>query len=738
MIVFNEEDKIFHLSNKYISYILKIDEYNQLLHIYFGKKIQNSNFSHLVEYAKRAMASCPSMDKNNNSYEHMRQEYPQYGHGDMREGAYEFIHNYGSNVCQFEYKCYEITRGKKKIKGLPTVETVECDTLSITLEDKILNSQIILYYSIFDEEACISRRVEVKNFSDSPLKIEKLLSMSLDFYDNQYEMIDLYGAWSRERYIERHKLHYGKQSISSMRGHSSNNFNPFFALARKETTENIGECFGFALVYSGNFEADVYVDTYDVTRVMFGIESSTFGWTLNKNEIFYAPESILVYSNEGFNKMSNVFHKVINKYLIRDKWKNKVRPILINNWEATYFDFNEEKIIEIATIAKEMGVELFVLDDGWFGKRNDDTSSLGDWFVNYDKIPSGINGLSEKIHDLGLQFGIWIEPEMININSNLYNEHPNWLVGDKNYLISQSRNQFILDFSNDEVVDYIFKLLDNVLKDSKIDYIKWDMNRSISEAYSQNLNATSQKEFFHRYILGVYSLYEKLISKYPDILFESCASGGARFDLGMLYYAPQTWTSDNTDAIERLKIQYGTSMLYPLCTMGSHISAIPNHQLFRNTPLNTRANVAFFGTFGLELDVTKLKNEEILEISKYIEFMKDYRKIIQFGDFYRLINPFESNRCAWMVVSEKKDIAIVGVYKILQNVNGPYEKINLQGLDKNKKYTVNSKYECYGDELMNYGLVISDEGSGERSGSYKIEKGDFSSMIYLIKEKEEV
>ncbi|MDE6357509.1 MAG: alpha-galactosidase, partial [Eubacteriales bacterium] len=442
-------------------------------------------------------------------------------------------------------------------------------------------------------------------FSNEKFVLTNAMSFSVDLPDYKYEMIELTGAWSRERNVKTRKLEHGTQGIYSMRGCSSGNYNPFIALKRFNTDEFSGEVYGFSLVYSGNFLAQVDVDTYDVARVTLGINPNNFNWTLNNGEEFQTPEVVSVYSDKGLNKMSQTYHTLYRTRLARGYWRDRERPILVNNWEATYFDFNEEKIISLAEKAKELGIELLVLDDGWFGKRNDDTSSLGDWYVNLEKLPNGISGLSKKITDMGISFGLWIEPEMVNKDSDLYRAHPEYMLATPNRNISHGRNQYILDFSKKEVIDYIYTMLEKVISESKISYIKWDMNRCMSEVFSSGMDSEYQGKVMHKYILGVYDLYERLISKFPEILFESCASGGARFDPGMLYYAPQCWTSDNTDAIERLKIQYGTSMVYPLSSIGSHVSAIPNHQVFRNTPIETRANVAYFGTFGYELDLNK-------------------------------------------------------------------------------------------------------------------------------------
>lgn len=490
---------------------------------------------------------------------------------------------------------------------------------------------------------------------------------------------------------------------------------------------------GFTLLYSGSFLAGVEVDNYHVSRVQIGIHPDCFEWTLQQGESFETPEAVYVYSEDGLNGMSQAFHTLFNRHLVRGKYRMKERPILINNWEATYFDFDEEKIVRIAETAAQAGIELFVLDDGWFGNRNDDHRGLGDWYVNLQKLPHGISGLSQRIHSLGMQFGLWIEPEMVNRDSNLYRTHPEWVMVDPDYVPCHGRNQYVLDFSRKEVVDYIFKCLDQVLDGADVNYIKWDMNRTMSEVYSRSHSSLQQGRVMHEYILGVYDLYERLIQKYPDILFESCASGGGRFDAGMLYYAPQAWTSDNSDAVERLKIQYGTSYVYPPSCMGAHVSAVPNHQVFRNTPFNTRANTAFYGAFGYELDLSKLTEDELEQVRQQVTFMKKYRSVFQYGTFYRLSSPFESNETVWMSVSQDQKTAIVGYYRVLNEVNVGYRRIRLKGLNPDEQYRISMDGRWIeGRELMKAGLVTSDYTSGENGEIYNGSNGDFISRLYVL------
>lgn len=736
----NQDSREFHLFNEHVSYIFRVlEKSNQLEHLYFGKRIKHrESFKHLIE--REIRPSCNMFDGDHtSSLEHIKQEYPSFGTTDYRFPAHMITNKIGSQITNYQYHSFELIPGKPKLPNLPATYVEnddEAETLEITLVDDVLKSKLILSYTIYKDRSVICRNARFINEGEEPFYINSAMSTSIDLPDDQYEMLHLAGAWAREAHVESQKISKGIQSIYSARGASSHAHNPFLALKRLGATEHDGEVYGFSLVYSGNFLGQVEVDTYSVTRVMMGINPLQFKWKLKPDETFQTPECVMVYSDQGLNGMSQTFHDLYRTRLARGYWRDKERPILINNWEATYFSFNEEKILTIAKTARELGIELFVLDDGWFGQRNDDTSSLGDWFENKEKLPNGIKGLSEKIDELGMQFGLWFEPEMVCKNTKLFKEHPDWIIATPDRRASHGRNQFVLDFSREEVVDHIFSLMDKIISESKISYIKWDMNRYITEAYSQSLDIDQQGEVFHRYILGVYNLYEKLIEKYPEILFESCAGGGARFDPGLLFYAPQAWASDDTDAAERLKIQYGTSMVYPLSSIGSHVSAVPNHQVGRITPLETRANVAYFGTFGYELDITKLSEEEKTTVKEQTSFFKEKRQLIQNGKFYRLLNPFESNEVSWMVVSEDQREALVGYYKVLARPNDKYYRIKLKGLDPDKLYSIEGKETThYGDELMNIGIVLAEDYTDRASEYWQREKeGDFSSKLFILKE----
>ena len=727
-IIFHKELKEFHLYNKEISYIIHILPNGHVGNLYFGKKIDPyKTYNHLFEGIYRPLAAYVYEEDNKFSLQNTRQEYPTFGLSDFRKGAFLIKQENGSEISDFKYESHKIIEGKLKLKGVPQTYVENKDdatTLEITLLDEVIKSKLKLYFTIFEDRAVITRSASFLNLSNKSINIEKAMSFNLDLPDSNYNMIQLNGAWGRERHVHDRSIKEGTQGFYSLKGASSAEFNPFLALRRPNTDEFSGEVIGFSLVYSGNFMAEIDVDTYNQTRIMMGIHPDRFSWPLNLNEEFYTPEVVIVYSDKGLNYMSQVYHSLYRECLMRGKWKDSVRPILLNSWEALSFSIDEEKIKELATNASKLGVELFVLDDGWFGKRNNDNAGLGDWTVNKEKFPNGLNEIIEYINKLGMDFGIWIEPEMVNKDSELYRSHPDWIIHDPNRKPSHTRNQYTLDFSRDEVVDHIYNQIEKLLSDYNISYVKWDMNRYITECYSKDKGANLQGTVYHKYILNVYKLYDKLTTRFPDILFESCSSGGARFDPGMLYYAPQTWTSDNTDAMERIKIQYGSSLVYPLISMGSHVSESPNQQVFRETTLETRANVAYFGNLGYELDVNNLSNVE----KEQIQFYKENREVFQFGEFYRIKNPYKNNISAWMVKSNDEKTIILGCYKLLNHANEGKERVKLFGLDKDGDYKLSYPYEkeFKGDELMNVGISMNDD--------YFCNSGnDFSSVLYLLR-----
>ena len=590
------------------------------------------------------------------------------------------------------------------------------------MEDKLIGLEVTLIYTIYRDMDVIARSVKFKNYGKESLTLERALSASVDFRDKDFELITLYGAHTNEKNIARRPIIFGIQMVESSRGASSPQQAPFIALVRKSTDEDHGEVYSFNFVYSGNFMAQVQVDQYCNTRVNMGLNDFDFSWLLESGETFQTPEVIMTYSSKGLNEMSRTYHNLYLNRLCRGKFKNKHRPILINNWEATFFDFNADKIEDFAKEAKNLGMELFVLDDGWFGKRNDDKSSLGDWFVDKNKLPKGLDDLVKKITDLGLEFGIWFEPEMISEDSNLYKIHPDWCLRVPSREPIVGRNQLVLDLSRREICDYVIESVSNILSNPLITYVKWDMNRHLTDLWSNELPPKRQKETAHRYMLGLYYILENLTRKFPDVLFESCSSGGGRFDAGMLYYMPQTWTSDNTDAVCRMKIQYGTSLVYPPITMGAHLSDVPNNQVGRVTPLETRAHVAMSANFGYEIDLTKISEEEKESIKEQVKLYKEIRDIVQFGDFYRILSPFEGNEAAWNMVSKNKEEFVGMYFKILSEPATSIKILKFKGLNPNYYYEdIETKEVFGGDELMNVGITL------------KRVKKDFISKLWRFK-----
>ncbi len=741
-ILFNEKTGEFHLYNNTISYMMKILRNGQMGQLYFGKRVAlREDYGYLVENRYRPVSAYVYDDEYSFSLEHLKQEYPSYGTTDFRMPALEITQQNGSRITDFKYVSHRIYKGKPGLKGLPAtyVESEdEANTLEITLRDELLKVDLILLYTIFQNENAIARSARFENRAGEGYQITRAMSLCLDLPDDEYQWIQFSGAWGRERHVKTRMLQQGIQSVGSARGASGHFHNPFVMLKRPTADEFQGEVMGFSLIYSGNFLAQAEVDTYKVTRMMIGINPFGFSWCLKPGEEFQTPEAVMVYSLDGMNGMSQTFHRLYRTRLARGYWRDRERPVLLNNWEATYFDFTQETLLKIAEDAKENGVELFVLDDGWFSTRCSETSGLGDWWANKDRLPDGIKGLSEKVEALGLKFGLWFELEMVNKDSQLYREHPDWIIATPGRHGSHGRKQYVLDLSRKEVVDYIYGLVAKILGESKISYIKWDMNRNITECFSNGFGADHQGEIFHRYILGLYDLYNRLNMAFPQVLFESCASGGGRFDAGLLYYAPQCWTSDDTDAGERQKIQYGTSFAYPISSMGAHVSITPNHQINRVTPLKTRGNVAMFGAFGYELDLARLTDEERETVREQIRFVKEYRKLIHTGTFYRLLSPFEGNFTAWMVVSEDKKQAIVGYYKMLNDVNREFRRLRLRGLDEGLVYEIEEEQvkigTFYGSELMNIGMVTTDMSAGEVPAGEE-PCCDFWSRVVVLKVK---
>lgn len=723
-ITFDAETKVFHLQGEHSSYLIQIVRDGYLAHLHWGRKIRAYHSCAEIRYVDRAFSPNPDPTDRSFSLDTLPQEYPAYGNTDFRSPAIQLEWQDGSRITDFRYHSHRILAGKPRLTGLPAtyVESPdESETLEITLKDQLHPVFAVLSYSIFAGTDILARSVQIRNQSEQEVHILKIASLNIDFRDSDFNLLHLSGTWSRERQVVRKQLDAGLYSIESRRGASSHQHNPFIALLRPDATETHGEVYAFNLVYSGNFLAQAEVDGFAKTRVNIGINPFEFSWQLKPGETFQSPEAVMAYSPNGLGDLSRGLHRLYRSRLCRGPYRDLERPILINNWEATYFDFNEESIVGIARNASPLGIELLVLDDGWFGKRDNDRSSLGDWQVDRAKLPNGLDGLAAKVNALGMQFGLWVEPEMVSPDSDLYRAHPDWCLHVPGRNRSESRNQLVLDLSRLEVQDYIIAALTTILDNRAIRYIKWDLNRNMTEIGSAAFGPQQQKEVAHRYMLGLYRILETIVSRYPDVLFESCSGGGGRFDPGMLYYMPQTWTSDNTDAIARLRIQQGTSLAYPAISMGSHVSAVPNHQVNRITGLKMRGDVAMAGNLGYELDLRHVTSEEQAEMATQINFYKSIRHLVQFGDLYRLLDTFTSNQAAWMYVSAKADEAVVFYYKVLGEAQEPFASLRLQGLDPAADYATDDGRVYGGDELMNIGVPLP------------VLQGDFQSWTTRLK-----
>jgi alpha-galactosidase len=723
----------FHLRTDSISYVMRVLDNGWLGHLYFGTPLtEGAAYSYL--------GPKDFFGFSNRLGEPVALEYPTGGSGDYRIPALAVEHGDGSTVLDLRYKSHRLISGKPALAGLPSTYVEvggEAETLEVVLADNVSGLEVELRYTLYRSRPLVVRGARIVNRGSAPLIIRAAMSASLDVPDAEWTLITLNGEWARERHVDRTRLRPGRQSVASNRGTSSSQHNPFAALARPSTTEDRGEVIGVSLVYSGNFVAEVEAESFGTARVRVGINPEGFSWLLEPGAAFETPEAVLVYSASGLDEMSQAYHDLYRSRLARGSWRDKPRPILLNSWEAAYFDFDEARLLEIASSAQDLGIELFVVDDGWFGRRDDDTTSLGDWQPDLRKLPGGLESLGAKVEALGMRLGLWIEPEMISRASRLYEAHADWQIAIPTRPKTEHRTQHVLDMSRQEVVDYLFDTLSRVLGSAPISYVKWDMNRTITEPFSPTLPAWRQGEFMHRYILGVYSLYDRLTKAFPGILFESCASGGARFDPGILAFAPQGWTSDNTDAADRIGIQFGTSMVYPVSSMGAHVSAVPNHQTGRTAPLSTRASVAFFGAFGYELDPIRLSDDEKVQIRDQVAFYKRWRELLQFGRFHRLRSPFEGdgNDSAWMSVAPDRRAAIVGFYQILSRVNNGPRRLPLRDLDPSASYRVSvwpnhetdsaPVLELGGDVLMAAGLAID---STRMSAS----QGDFHARVYVL------
>lgn len=700
------KDNKFHLTGGSMSYIIMIGSGGDILNLYFGKSVDADDMF-LPQEAQATFGCEDPTGVRNYSISVAPLEYPSAGAGDFRSPAYEIRTDSGMQTPSIKYVSHEIIKGKPPISGLPSVYTEnddEAQTLIITAADKDAGIEVLLFYTIFENLNVICRHAEIKNISRPFIYLNNAQSVSYDFPAGEYEYLHLEGAWAREKHAEVNPVHKGTQGFESRRGASGHTENPFIAFFEKGANEDFGNVYGISLVYSGNHKFNIEVGAYESVRVQAGINPFCFSYRLEKGESFTTPEAVTVYSENGFAKMSQTFHKLYRTRLCRGKYRDSARPILINNWEATYFNFNKDKLLSIADYAQKIGLELFVLDDGWFGKRDDDTTSLGDWFVNTEKLGCTISTLADEINKRGLKFGLWFEPEMISEKSELYKSHPEWAIHVPGVIPQVGRQQLILDYTRPEVRDYIVKAVSDVLSSANIEYVKWDMNRNMSDAYSQALPPERQGEFYHRYILGLYDVLERITGAFPNILFEGCSGGGGRNDPGMLYYMPQNWASDNTDATERLFIQHGGSFVYPASTVGSHVSAVPNHQIGRISSLSMRGTVAMNGAFGYELDLSKLSKDELAEMQTQVQTYKRIRDIVMTGDFYRLSDPNKSRYYAWMYVNEDKSKAVYYFVVKSAKPNREVVKIRLKGLDENARYDVGGRIYS-GKTLMNYGLT---------------------------------
>ena len=708
-IIFDEEKKVFLLHTINTTYGIAIVDGKYVAHMYYGKYLDETDLRYLLREDEAPLVPSVNLREKGAFLDCAPFEYPETGMGDYRESAFCVRSQDGHRASELIYTGYEITEGKPALEGLPAVwgKKEECATLKIFCADKLLGIKVTLLYSVLEDSDAVIRSVFVENQGEEGVYLEKVLSACLDMDDRNFEVLGLFGSWARERHIQRIPLGYGRQNIASLKGESSHQEHPFMALVTPGTTQETGEVYGMNFVYSGNFIAQAEKSQFDSVRMTMGIHPEGFTWKLEPGEHFTAPEVVMVYSDQGLGKMTRTYHDLYRQHLIRSPYLHKKRPILINNWEATYFDFNEKKLLEIAEEASELGIEMLVMDDGWFGKRNLDDSSLGDWFVNEEKIKGGLNKLVEDVKKLGMKFGIWVEPEMISPESELYRKHPDWAIQIPGRETTQSRAQFVLDFSRQEVVDGVYEMIAEVLRSADISYVKWDMNRQLATMGSSALPADRQGELYHRYVLGVYRMQEQLIRDFPDILLENCSGGGARSDPGMLYYSPEIWCSDDTDAIERLAIQEGTALIYPVSAIGAHVSVCPNHTVGRTTPFETRGDVALLGTFGYELDITKLTEEEKALVKVQVEKYHKYNDLIREGDYYRLASAAENRYYdSWMIVGKDKSKALLFYVQVLARANRKSRFLRLAGLDPDKRYRVEGK-EYSGRTLMNAGLRIA-------------------------------
>lgn len=698
-VIIDAAQKLITIHTRNTTYQMAAGTHGQLLHVYYGKKCEG-DLRYLLTYYDRGFSGNPYDADEDRTYsmDALPQEYPCFGTGDYRSPAFT-VQNADKTYCaDLRYESCEVIKGKYGLPGLPAVyveDEEKAETLTVRLKDAVSGAAVTLYYGILEELDVITRAACISNEGTAPFALLKAASCALDFRNNGYDVLHFHGRHGMERILERSPVIHGNQVFGSRRGTSSHQQNPFIIMADRAATEETGECYGYSLLYSGNFKAELESDQYNQTRVLLGMSDELFSWELKPGEQFFTPEAAMSYSAEGLTALSGNFHRLIRRHICRGAYRDVPRPVLLNNWEATYFDFTGDKIVKIAEQAAELGVEMLVLDDGWFGKRDSDTSGLGDWFVNEEKLGGPLFDTAEKIRGLGMKFGLWIEPEMVSEDSELFREHPDWAFVIPGRKPVRARHQLVLDFSRKEVVDYIVTQICKVIDQTGVDYIKMDMNRHLTDIYSAGAANQNQGAILHRYVLGVYDFLERLCERYPKMLIEGCSGGGGRFDAGMLYYTPQIWCSDNTDAIERIQIQYGTSFGYPISAVGSHVSAVPNHQTGRTTEIKTRGVVAMAGSFGYELDLNLISEDEKQIVKQQIKDYKKYWPLTQDGNYFRLSNPAEqSEYAAWEFASGDKSEALLQVVTLNTQCNPAQEYVRLRGLDEKAFYRMEEVDAC--------------------------------------------
>ena len=717
-----EKEKIFQIHTPHTTYLMGVAREKYLGHLYYGKRLLDHNGRYLMRVGEGPAADHDFVKNKLGFMDSFPFEYPSWGVGDYRDPGLRVRDEGGHRVCELVYDGYELAEGKPALSGMPATFAGKqpgqaAQTLTIRLKDDLLGLKILLRYSVFEDSDAIIRSVVAVNEGQKKLYLEKILSACLDMDNEEYSLLTLHGCWARERHMTLRKVSMGKHTVSSLRGETSHQIQPFMALTTNGTAQDIGDVYAMHFIYSGNFVAETGLDHMDSVRMGIGLHPDGFEWVLEPGARFETPEAALVYSDCGLGQMTRTLHDLYRNHLIRSKYLHTKRPILINNWEATYFDFDDDKLVAIAREAKKLGIEMLVMDDGWFGRRHNDECALGDWQVNEDKLKGGLKSLVDRVNAEGLKFGIWFEPEMISPDSDLYRAHPDWAIQVPGREITLARYQCVLDLTRQEVADYVYECVAKVLRSANIEYVKWDMNRALADLGSFALDSEHMGEFSHRYVLGVYSLQERLLQEFPDLLLENCSGGGARFDPGMLYYSPQIWTSDDMDPIERLLIQEGTALLYPLSTMGAHICVCPNHSVGRVTPMETRANVALAGTFGYELDITKLSDVEKEKAAGFNRMYHALNDLIREGDYYRIASYRENNMYdCWQVVKKDRSESLVTYVQVRYEAGRKSRRLKLKGLDPFASYRLEGTGQTYsGEMLMQAGylqdMIFGDYGS---------------------------